>query len=292
MTTRPSGLLGNAARASVGAVSTLPLAVLLVVAGRLLGDDEFGKFSFALALAMIFETVVDFGLKELATREVARDRRAALALVSQIFGLKLVLSVVAAAGLVLTANLLRSEPDVLFACYLLGGASILRSFLLTVRHTLQGIECFGLDGIVVGLDRSLLLGGGLAAVVGGFGVIGMAVAFVAARVVSLTVACLLAAGQVGPFRPAFDRERWRSLQSRALPLGAFVVVLYLYSYADMVMLGVLRGDEETGLYSAAYRIYEGLSNVAQVLQTVLIPRLSHLYVASRPAHAQIGRAHV
>ena len=290
MTERRPGLVGNAARASVAGFSTLLLAVLLVIAGRLLGDEEYGKFSFALALAMIFETVIDFGLKEITTREVARNKSAARELVAQTFGLKLALAAVASMGLVVASNLLRSEPDVRLACYLLGAASVLRSYLLTLRYTLQGIERFGLDGVVVGVDRLLLLALGVGALVGGFGLFGLAVAFVGARVISLSVACVLAAGQIGTFHPAFDRARWLALQQRALPFGAFVVVLYLYSYADTVMLGVLRGDAETGLYNAAYRIYEGLANVGQVLQTVLIPRLSHHHATSRVAHGRLARS--
>ncbi len=289
MTERRPGLVGNAARASVAGFSTLLLAVLLVIAGRLLGDAEYGKFTFALALAMIFETVIDFGLKEITTREVARNRSAARELVAQTFGLKLVLAAVASIGLVVAANLSRPEPDVRLACYLLGAASILRSYLLTLRYTLQGIERFGLDGIVVGVDRLLLLVLGVGALAGGFGLFGLAIAFVGARVISLLVACVLAAGQIGTFHPAFDRSRWLALQHRALPFGAFVVVLYLYSYADTVMLGVLRDDTETGLYNAAYRIYEGLASVGQVLQTVLIPRLSHHYATSRVAHGRLAR---
>ena len=239
---------------------------------------------------MIFETVIDFGLKEITTREVARNRQAAQALVAQTFGLKLALAVVSSVGLVLAANLLRPETDVRLACYLLGAASILRSYLLTLRFTLQGIERFGLDGALVGIDRLLLLVIGTGALIGGFGLVGLAVGFVGARVISLSVACLLVAGQIGSFSPAFDGARWLALQRQALPFGAFVVVLYLYSYADTVMLGVIRGDEETGLYNAAYRIYEGLANVGQVLQTVLTPRLSRHYAASRgAAHGRLAR---
>ena len=289
MTDRGPGLFGNAARASVAGMSTLLLAVLLVVAGRLLGDQEYGKFSFALALAMIFETVMDFGLKEITARKVARDRTTAQSLLAQTFGLKLALALGSAIGLVVTANLLRPEPDVRLACYLLGVASILRSYLLTIRYTLQGIERFGLDGLVVAIDRSLLLVLGVGVLASGFGLVGLAVSFVGARAISLIAAWALAAGQIGPFRPAFDRARWLALQRQALPFGAFIIVLHLYSYADTVMLGVIRGDGETGLYNAAYRVYEGLANVGQVLQTVLIPRLSRHYVANRGAYRRLAR---
>ena len=127
------------------------------------------------------------------------------------------------------ANLLRPEPDVRLACYLLGAASILRSYVLTIRYTLQGIERFGLDGLVVVIDRSLLLVLGVGVLAGGFGLIGLAVAFVGARVISLIAAWALAAGQIGAFRPAFDRKRWLALQRQALPFGAFIIVLHLYS---------------------------------------------------------------
>ena len=290
MTNQASGLAGNAARASVAAASTLLLLILLIVAARVLGPAEFGKFSYALALAMILEAAVDFGLKEITTRDVARDRRAAPALVANAFGLKLALAGAAALVLLLVVPLLREEPDVWLACWLFGMASILRSYLLTIRHTFQGLELFGRDSAAVVIDRLLILLLGAGALYGGYGLIGLAVSFVIARVASLALACALVIEQIGRIRPMFDVAVWRRLQVQALPFGAFAVVVSLYSYVDQVMLGVLRCDAETGLYNAAYRIYEGIGNVPQVLQTVLIPRLASHYVTDRDAHRRLSRA--
>ena len=284
-----SGMLGNAARASVASGSGILLVVLLVLAGRLLGDEDYGKFSFALALAMIFETVVDFGLNGITTRDVARDPGRAPRLVADVLGLKLALAVLAAGGLVLAVRLEHPEPDVRLACYLLGASSIFRSYILTARHTLQGFERFGGDSAIVLIDRLLLLVFGVGALQGGFGLIGLATSFAAARVLSLSVAYAFLAGRIGRVRPAFDVSAWRALQLRALPFGAFSVLFYLYSYIDTVMLFVLRNDAETGLYSASYRIYEGLSNVAQVLQAVLIPRLAAHFAADVEAHGRLSR---
>ena len=238
---------------------------------------------------MIFEALVDFGLKEITTREVARERRAARRLLADTFGLKLVLAAAASIALLLAVHVLGAEPDERFACYLLGAASILRSYLLTIRHTLQGLERFGLDSTSVVIDRLLLLGLGSAALTGGFGLLGLAASFVFARMLSLFVACMLAASQVGRIRLAFDVTSWRALQLQALPFGAFAVVFYLYSYVDTVMLWALRSDAETGLYSAAYRLYEGLSSAPQVLHAVLIPRLASHFVRDRAAHARLSR---
>lgn len=287
---RPSGLLGNAARASLAPASTLLLATLLIIAGRMLGTEDYGKLTFALSLAMIFETVVDFGLRQVTTREVARDRDAASRLVGNMLGLKLPLAAVAALGLVLATHALSSEPDVRAACYLLGAASILRSYMLTVRHMLQGLERFGLDSIVVLVDRGLLLLLGVTALYRGLELYGLAASFVGARVLSLSAAWVLGASQVGRLRPAFDIAFWRSLQIQAAPFGAFVVVLHLYSYLDTIMLKVMQDNVETGIYGAAYRIYEGLSGLPLLIQVVLIPRLARHDAAGGAAHGRLSRA--
>lgn len=78
-------------------------------------------------MAMIFEALVDFGLKEITTREVARERQAAHRILASTFGLKLALAAAASIALLLTVRVLRAEPDERLACYLLGAASILRS---------------------------------------------------------------------------------------------------------------------------------------------------------------------
>ena len=289
----PSGtLVGNTFFASASAGSAVLLLILLIVAGRVLGEEDYGKFAFALALATIFEAFIDFGLKEVTTRAVARDRSVAPKFVANTLSLKLALAVGTMAVLVIAARALRSEADVRTACYLLGTSSVLRSYLLTARHVLVGLERFGLESIVVVTDRLLLLTLGITALALGYGLLGLTATFVLARLLATAVAYMLVIKQVGRVGPTFDVGFWYDLQLRALPIGAFVIVLYLYSYIDMIMLGVLRTDDETGLYSAAYRLYEGLSNIPAVLQIVLTPRLAREFVASRTRHTSLSRAGV
>jgi len=55
-----------------------------------------------------------------------------------------------------------------------------------------------------------------------------------------------------------------------------------------VMLGYLRTDAETGLYTAAYKIYEGLTYAPLAISTVLTPRLSGLFNADRERHKRVA----
>jgi PST family polysaccharide transporter len=93
--------------------------------------------------------------------------------------------------------------------------------------------------------------------------------FVVARAIAVVGALLLTRPVVGGLTLAFDTALWRTLQREALPMGAFLVVLNFYSYIDTVMLGVLSTFSDTGAYSAAYRVYEGLSYVPGFLSAGL-----------------------
>lgn len=275
--------------AGTGAASAVLLLVLLVIAGRTLGSAEYGRFSFALALASILEVLMDFGLKEVVTRNVARDRTGAARLVAQTFGVKLVLSGAGLVAITVLAFVLRPETEVRVACVLLGVSAVLRSYLLTTRHLLNGLERFGLDSIVLIGDRGLLLAFGLAALVSGYGLIGLSVAFVAGRALAFTLAYGIARSQVGTLGVAFDRDEWKILLRTAAPFGAFIAVLNLYSYVDTVMLGVMRTDAETGLYSAAYRVYEGVVSLASIMGTVAGPQLARTFVRDPERHAWLAR---
>ncbi len=278
----------NMAYASVTAGSAVLLLILNVFAARTLGEVEFGKFSFALALGAIFETLMDFGLHQVTIRAVARDKSRATEMLHHTLAIKLVWMVGAFSALVITATWLRPEWDVRIACYLIGGSLVLRSYMLTIRGVLQGLEHFGWDSVVVGVDRTVLLTCGMAALLSGTGLRGLVIAFITARAISLGLTAWLTNTTLGGIGLKFDRDVWRDLHTTAVPFGLFLVALNLYSYIDSVMLGKMRGDAETGLYNSAYRTYEGLAYAASLIAAVLTPRLASLFVRDRRAHRRVA----
>jgi O-antigen/teichoic acid export membrane protein len=281
-------LIKNTAFAGVSAASAGLLLLLLMLAGRLLGTAEYGKFVFALGLGTTFETLMDFGLNQVAIRAVARDNSAALRIFRNALGLKIPWALAAMATLMVAAAVLRNEPDVRLACCLVGGSLVLRSYMLIVRGVLQGLERFGWDSLVVITDRLLLLLAGSLALWAGTGLQGLGVAFVISRAVALVLAALLARAQIGPVGISLDRGLWRELQWTAIPLGLFLVVINLYSRVDVIMLGVLRTDAEVGFYTNAFSIYEGLTYLPSVLSAVFAPRLAAYYVTDRRKHRTLA----
>jgi O-antigen/teichoic acid export membrane protein len=270
--------LASSGYATVTAGSAVMLVALLMIAGRFLPASEYGKFSFAVALATIVETLMDIGLGPVTVRSVARDGEGAGTLFRHVLGLKIVWAALGLAALVVAAPLMRSDPTVIRACYLLGVSSAIRSYLLSARGLLQGLHRFDLEAITVVADRVLLLGLGTLALVGGYGVLGLSIAFVVARLLMFAVVTAIVTRVTGSAAPTYDRAVWLELQAAALPLGFFMITLTLYTYIDTVILGIMRTDAETGWYAASYRVYEGLMYAPSALSTVLMPRFSQMFV--------------
>jgi O-antigen/teichoic acid export membrane protein len=61
----------------------------------------------------------------------------------------------------------------------------------------------------------------------------------------------------------------------------------LYLRLDSVMLSVMRNDAEVGWYNAAYRLIEGLVIFPMIIQYVLFPRVSILYLESKGSVEQL-----
>ena len=271
-------LLVNSGYATLTAGSALLLLALLTIAGRVLGATDYGRFSYALALTTILETLMDVGLTQVTTRTIARDTKSAPQFFEHVLGLKLLWVAIGLLALLVIAPILRSDGTLIRLCYLMGLSSAVRSYLLTTRGLLQGLHRFDIEAAIVVYDRLLLLLSGAVVLLAGYGLTGLALAFVGSRLTILAVAPIALRPLVGPVRPRFDRAAWRELQAAALPLGFFMIAVNMYSYIDTVILGVMRTDAEVGWYAASYRVYEGLTYVPSILAAVLTPRLSYLFV--------------
>ena len=277
-------LAKNTIYSTITAPTSFFLFILLIFAGRYLGDVNYGIFTFSLAFVFFFELFTDFGLKDLSERSVARDKSLASKYFGNILVWKLILSGIVFLLLVLTINLLKSSFEVRVTVYLLGLASILKSFKSTCRSFFRAFERFDLDCLVMYIERSALLAIGVIVLLRGGGLISFALVFAGVRALDLVITLGILNWKIVKIFPKFDFSFLKKFQIEALPFGLFSAITVLYSYVDTVMLSFMRTDAEVGWYNAAYKIYEGLTVFSFIICVVLYPRLSRLFVNNKEAH--------
>ena len=173
------------------------------------------------------------------------------------------------------------------ACYLIGGSLVFRSYMLTIRGVLQGLEHFGWDSVVVARrPRRCCSRSAVAALWHGTGLRGLMIAFVV-RARRRARARRLADARRGSAAIGFryDREVWRDLHKTAVPLGFFLVVLNLYSYVDSASCSATcAAYAETGSVRRRLQDVRRADVCAVALSAVLTPRLSTLFVRDPTPH--------
>jgi PST family polysaccharide transporter len=266
-------LVGTACAKALVLVSTLIL-------GRRLGPEGFGLYSLVFAYLAFFELFADAGLDALLVRDLARSpedasRRLGLAVLLRSL---LILAVVPLAVFLFPVVTRRQDGALLVA---LGGAALVSS---SRRASLRSIvEAPYRASLDMGIPALLgVLSEGLHVAILGWliaqgGVTGAVSAQTIASLPFFAVLVLLSARRLR-VDVCFDVPRLAQLFVAAAPLLGGLAVNVVLARADAVMLELMRGTRDVGLYAAPVRIVEILNILPILLMTSVYP----LFAASHP----------
>ena len=256
-----------------GASKLLSFLTFVLIA-RALGPDLYGGFTFAFTFASLLMFILSMGADPFYTREVSVGRAEAKNLLGVVLLLKILGSVVFVSvyfsGLFLTTKSIPAREASLFV----GSAFVFMSIAQTWTAVLITSARGGLAGFLEASQAGLFLmfivsfifaspTAGMAAK--GF-LVGQAVGAIAGFGMVWSIAGL----------PRMRQNINTCLHTlhQTVPLALVWLVSDLYLRINTAMLFYLRGDTETGLYGASFRLVEGVYSAAIVVCTTALPRLS------------------
>jgi O-antigen/teichoic acid export membrane protein len=238
---------------------------------RHLGVEDFGRYITVVALIAVVGLISDAGLTVVGVREYAlRDESGRERLVRNLVGLRAVIAVLGVAAATVFA-LLAGYEDSMVAGTVLAGIGLV---LVVVQQAYVIPLQAGLRlGLVTALDlarQALTVVGILGLVAAGAGL----VAFLGIPVpvgAAVMIATVLAIRGRRVVRPAFDRAEWAYLTREALPVAvASTIGAFFYRIAIIVM-SLLATAEETGYFSASFRIVEAIIVVPGLVTAAAFP---------------------
>ncbi len=257
-----------------GAIRLCDLALLVVVvlAARSLGTGGFGLFMFGLALASVVVTPLIEGVSPMMAKSAARDPQR----VGQALGVMLPLQAAMTAGLLglgwVVMTGLCWNPERQAIALTMGGALGARGPLEALRAAVRGLGRLDIELQMIGLERILLLTSATTTLLLGGGPLRLGACFIGSRVVSTVVAFRWV--QALGHAPRWQLTGWGRCLREALPYGLSMFIYTAHDQVGILCLSWLWNDAVTGAYSAAYRLYEGVGSLAQILVLVLLPELA------------------
>jgi len=253
-------------------IGRLASFALVLWAARQLGEADFGRYNYGLALGFVLAQLADLGFQVLLAREIATSGRAVKPLVSTALRLKLLLSlpvillllfVTAAWPLTLRLSLLA-----------LGLTLLLQTYLEFVAYIFRGEQRLI-------MEAQLLAGARLATAVIGIIVLALGGGLLELALAQLGSTLILAiwglwwlrqAGWLDSLRSIVQPNRTQMAQTtryllvQAIPIGISIFLSIAYTRLAILILQYRLGEVAVAHFSAAYRLVEP----AQILPASLV----------------------
>lgn len=294
----PSNLTRNAvAVASSRALSALLGFAIATWIARSLGEDDFGRYSLAVAWTVTVIPLAEIGLNTLVMRDAASGGRAAhllrAALTTKLaVGLPIALLLIAAAPWAVGSA---GEPAV---DALRAGAGLLLATLFYSAFCAV-LRADGREGALFALNvggQSLLLAGVVWLCARGAGpalLVAWAGVAKALQAVASGVAWRSLRGESADALPEWPRlHDIVPLARRGLPFAAAGVVATLSLRLGTLVLGLLAGPAPAALYAAAHRVVELARFLPGAWQTTLLPAIAQRRASGLPTDALLRRGRV
>ena len=249
---------------------------------RILGPAQAGSYATAIATAGIFEIVANYGLNILLIREVSQDRSQAGRFLFNSSLLRLLTATVAllpVAGFIWAGG---RGPNPL------SGAELMAIGLLMVGMIFSGLT-LGVSGLFYVYEQAevpaamstvttlLKVGLGVAALLAGFGFVGLAAVSIVVNVITLAVLLVMAAGRFelhGPW--TVDRPLLSSMLRLGFPLMLIHLLQTIFISIDVLLLRQLLPDGErvVGYYNSAWKWFNALQIIPSYFTLALFPIIS------------------
>jgi polysaccharide transporter, PST family len=256
------------------------IAIAGIVVARYRGPGGLGLLSFAGAVFGLVVPLSLLGLPQILVREFSTQEDWRPILASSLLTQLPVAVAASAIGFAVVALSRGFDRDALLLALVMLPMPIL-SAIQPVRSYLEA----------TGRVRRIFVAGTVAGVAGAAWRVGGVVAgapvwvFGAAATIELAVVgfmllrALPAQPRLAGLRRHYQPDTSKKLLAEAWPLLLATVAVMVYMKADLLMLGIIAGDYETGIYSAAARLSEVWYFIPVAAATAIRPRLARMYAS-------------
>lgn len=260
-------------------VNMLSQFFLILIISRSMGQEGLGIFSFVLSTTILASFISNFGLDTLVTREVASRPAQGRELVSQVLGLKLCSSLTAYCLVNLLFFLSPLEPAIQRNLAVYSLSIFFSSLSQLLWFYGDAFDRFNLHGVLWASTHILRTAVAAMLLLQGKGLGAAFIGLVAAELAAFAISWVAYNRTLGPLRFSAKFAGWKDALGRAYIIAVYSLLGALGFRIDVIILQMLRGEYEVGIYSASFKLVEVMHVLPSSLSLVYFPRFSRSYNA-------------
>ena len=254
---------------------------ITMYAARYFGASIFGMWSIALSITGIFGIFADLGMSTLMIREISRNLSARDKYISNIFLIKIILSILTFGLIIIITNIIGYPEIVKNVIYIVTISVIIGSFSGILSAIFQANEKMEYISLSTIMSSMLVLLGTVIMIHYNLSIVFFAfINVISTGLISAYI--LIKYIQKFPL-PKFriDFSFWNPVLKESWPFGITALSGMLYNYIDSIMLSVIQGAEVVGWYSAAYRLMLITLFIPNAINMAVFPVMSQFYTSSK-----------
>lgn len=271
-------ILKNIFSLSIAEISSKGLAFLYTIyLIRTIGPEGNGILNFAKSIVQYFLIVVALGFDQVGIREIAKNKNLISNYVNDIISIRLILASISYILLIITVKILIfTKPELYYnqhIIYIYGLTLFANAIMLNwVFQGIEKMEIIAIRSVVIYVLNFL----GIILLVKSNEDITIAILVITFSIIITSVWMLIYYYKFyGKIKLHFDFNRFILLTKQALSIGLIFLIAILYNNIDITMLGILRNDFETGLYSAAHQVIVFAILPSFILQGAFFPQFAN-----------------
>ena len=254
-------------------ISTLLGLIAIGMMTRYLGAEQFGWYITAISFLQFIGIMTDFGMTPVTAQMMSEEKFDKQKLFRNLLGFRFVTAILFLGLAPLIALFFPYNREIKIAI----GFTSLSFMAIAMNQVLVGLYQTKLKMHIVSIGevigRVALIGGIWFVIRQGYGFLPIMGAVTVASLV-YTVLLWVRGREVTPIGLAFDREIWRAIITKMWPIAISVIFNVVYLKGDVVLLSLFVSQADVGIYGAAYRVLDVMTQSAMMLMGVLLPLLA------------------
>lgn len=268
-------------------MSKISIFFLIIIVARKVSVSDFGKYNLAMSVVMIFSVINDLGLNIFLFRDLSRNKQEVTRYVSNIFLMRMFLSIIMACITVLFAHIFHYDSLTTRLIYYFIGWITFVNITYVFRTPFKAFEVMHWDAAISIFDNFLRLAFTGLFIYVGLGILGVGLAYLLAAITAFLFAGFIYYRLIGKLDFRLDLNLWKFALNEIRFLAPVAILVPMFGKFDSLILSYFRGEESVGLYNAALKLVWMLVFIPGFVTQATFPKLSQVAFSDRLKYKKI-----
>jgi len=255
--------------------------LIFVYIARVMGSVIFGTFNFAYAFSLIAVVFTDIGINYMIIREASKNRGRISSYIGNSFLIKIVFSIITYLIIILIMRLGNYPTSTKMVVYFIFAYIFIRSLSELLFTVFKAFESMHYEAVIKIATTFALFAITAYAIMQKSDLTAISLIYAAVQLAAFIVTFIIVEKKFTKISFKFDIGISKEIIQKAFPFAFSLIFAGIYFYIDTVMLSLIKGDAQVGIYSAAYNITLAILIIPGMYTFAIYPILSRKFSSDK-----------